>query len=244
LRAGFALRLHRFEPRCEGQDYKIRFGTSGKSAGRPDGKNGATSIGKKSFLNYLKTRADIWEWLAYVKLRGVAGEIESLPEIEFAARRTVHDNALQTDSEQLKAETMRVRGRLAQEKSKGKGTDIKFDEGGLLDVYFAMRFLQLRDNIPDDAENRSTQFMLKKLYESSSLTAENFAAFSEGHYFLTLLDHNLRLTIGRSNSLPLANRAILETVARRMKLDSIEDLSQKLTVHRLEIRAAFEKVFE
>ena len=43
---------------------------------RPDGKNGATSIGVNAFLNYLQTRAAIWEWLAYVKIRGVAGDYE------------------------------------------------------------------------------------------------------------------------------------------------------------------------
>jgi glutamine synthetase adenylyltransferase len=42
---------------------------------RPDGKNGATSISKNAFLNYLETRAAMWEWLAYVKLRGVAGDL-------------------------------------------------------------------------------------------------------------------------------------------------------------------------
>ena len=42
---------------------------------RPDGKNGATSSGKTAFLNYLKTRAAIWEWLALVKLRAVGGDL-------------------------------------------------------------------------------------------------------------------------------------------------------------------------
>ena len=211
---------------------------------RPDGKNGATSIGKNAFFNYSETRAAIWEWLAYVKLRGVAGDMNPALDIENKTRKIIHEKALQTDEAELKSETLRVRERLAQEKSKGKGTDIKFDEGGLLDIYFAMRFLQLRDNVQDDEENRSTQAMLKKLFERNSLTEENFIAFSNGHNFLTLLDHNLRLTIGRSNSLPVANKAILETVARRMNLESIEDLSEKLALHRLEIRAAFERIFE
>ena len=40
---------------------------------RPDGKNGATSIGKLAFCAYMKERAAIWEWLAHVKLRAVGG---------------------------------------------------------------------------------------------------------------------------------------------------------------------------
>ncbi|MGI9034585.1 MAG: hypothetical protein ACR2GD_00975 [Pyrinomonadaceae bacterium] len=211
---------------------------------RPDGKNGASSIGKNAFLEYLQTRSAIWEWLAYVKLRGVAGEMNLALKVESQARKVVHKNALKIDASDLKSETKRVRERLAQEKTTGKTGDIKFDAGGLLDIYFAMRFLQLRDNVPDDAENRSTQFMLGKLYENKSLAEKNFFALSEGHRFLTLLDHNLRLTVGRSNSLPLANKAILQIVAARMNLESVEDLMEKLALHRIEIHTAFENVLE
>ena len=40
---------------------------------RPYGKNGAPAISQTAFLDYLQNKAAIWEWLAYVKIRGVAG---------------------------------------------------------------------------------------------------------------------------------------------------------------------------
>jgi len=218
---------------------------------RPDGKNGATSIGKTAFLNYLETRAAIWEWLAYVKLRGAAGDLNLAKETEFAARKIIHRNAQKLKREDsgfktLTEETRRVRERLEAEKSggkKGKEIDIKFGAGGMLDVYFAVRFLQLRDDIPDDAENRSTVFTLEKLHETESLSEEDFQNFSVGYEFLTELDHNLRLTVGRSSRLPLANQKALQIIGGRMKLDSIKELLENLTVHRLNIRASFENVF-
>jgi [glutamine synthetase] adenylyltransferase / [glutamine synthetase]-adenylyl-L-tyrosine phosphorylase len=210
---------------------------------RPDGKNGATTIGKTAFLNYLETRSAIWEWLAYVKLRGVTGD--PALEIEEAARKIVHRNALKIDLADLKNETLRVRERLEKEKTRGdKNLNIKYAAGGLLDVYFTMRFLQLRDNLQDDARNRSTQFMLKKLYENKSLSEENFNALSEGHEFLNRLDHNLRLTVGRSNTLPAADKAALQTISARMNLVSISDLFEKLSLHRLEIRSAYENILD
>ena len=211
---------------------------------RPDGKNGATSIGKTAFFNYLETRAAVWEWLAYVKLRGVAGALDLAAEVEINARRIIHQNALKTHKDELKNQTRRVRARLAAEKSRGKNSDIKFDAGGLLDIYFAMRYLQLRDNIPDEGENRSTQFMLEKLYADKSLTRENFVALSKGHAFLNLLDHNLRLTGGRSNILPLANKTALQIIATRMNLESAQDLHEQLALHRIEIHSAFENILE
>jgi len=218
---------------------------------RPDGKNGATSISKTAFLNYLETRAAMWEWLAYVKLRGAAGDLVLAKETETEARKIIHENAqkLKTRDSQLETlieESRRIRERLETEKSgarKSKEIDIKFGAGGMLDVYFAVRFLQLRDNIPDDANNRSTDFMLKKLHENKSLSQEDFRNFSDGYEFLTELDHHLRLTVGRSSKIPLANQTALQVIAKRMNLNSVNDLFEQLTVHRLNIRSSFENIF-
>jgi glutamate-ammonia-ligase adenylyltransferase len=212
---------------------------------RPDGKNGATVLGKNAFFSYLETRAAIWEWLAYVKLRAVGGDSDSASESEEKARRIIHRNALNADRNDLKTETAHVRERLEKEKTRGEREfNIKFGAGGMLDVYFAMRFLQLRDNLPDDDENRSTRATLRRLRENGSLAENDFQVFDGGYDFLSCLDHNLRLTVGRTNRLPLANPAAMQTIVERMKLASANDLLEKLTFHRLEIRNAFENVLK
>nr|HQU85127.1 DUF294 nucleotidyltransferase-like domain-containing protein [Pyrinomonadaceae bacterium] len=184
----------------EGQIYRVDLRL------RPYGKNGTTSIGKRAFLNYLQYNAAIWEWLAYVKIRSVAGDFGLGDYVEKEARKIIHQNA-QTDEikqdnfKNLKEESRRIRERLWEEKSasqRGKEIDIKFGEGGMLDVYFAMRFLQLRDNLPDETENRSTISMIEKLFETKSLSREDFENLKNGYDFLSKLDHQLRLTIGRS----------------------------------------------
>lgn len=200
---------------------------------RPDGKNGTTSMPKSSFLSYLQTRAAVWELLAYVKIRGVLGGIET----ENQARQIIHAKAQNLDLHELKTETWRMRERLEQEKS--AKLDIKFGTGGMLDVYFAMRFLQLCDNIPDDIENRSTRLMLKKLYEFGSLDKANFQSFYDGYDFLSQLDHVLRLTVGRSNSLPTSN---LDLIAKRLNLSNGQNLIEQLTIHRLNIRETYERI--
>ena len=212
---------------------------------RPDGKNGATVLGKNAFFNYLETRAAIWEWLAYVKLRAVGGNSDLASEIENKARLIIHRNAMKAGAGDLKTETAHVRERLEKERTRSaKEFNIKFGAGGMLDVYFAMRFLQLRDGVPDDAENRSTRAMLRRLYENGSLAEGDFLAFDDGYGFLTRLDHNLRLTVGRTNRLPLANQAAMQTIFARMALDSTNDLLEKLTFHSLAIRSAFENVLK
>ena len=177
----------------------------------------------------------------------MAGDLDVAISTEQKARKTIHENALKADVKELQEETWRVRKRLEEAKSatrKSKEIDIKFGAGGMLDVYFAMRFLQLRDNIPDDVAHRSTVFMLDKLYEKDSLNKTDFQNFSRGYQFLSELDHNLRLVVGRSTRLPMSNQTALQTIVNRMKLNSTKDLLEQLTFHRLNIRASFENIVE
>src|SRR5205085_3349250 len=128
---------------------------------RPDGRNGALASSSQAFTSYLRERADIWEWLAYVKLRAVAGDLEFGRDVERRAREAVHEAARASDGARLRAETRRVRERLERERAghgaaraanretsavgpAARATDIKYGPGGMLDVYFAVRYLQLR----------------------------------------------------------------------------------------------------
>lgn len=207
---------------------------------RPDGKNGATCSSKSAFLSYFQNRSAMWEWLAYVKIRGVAGDVNLAIETEAEIRKILHQKAQNADIEDFRVETARMRERLEKEKSDNrsrKEINIKHGEGGMLDVYFAMRFLQLRDNVPDELENRTTLFMLKKLHEKGSLNDENFQMFYDGYEFLSRLDHALRLTFGRSAVLP--NN--WEIISQRLKL---KNLLEVLNLHRLNIRTAYESVLQ
>lgn len=216
---------------------------------RPYGKNGTSSISKRAFLDYLATKAAMWEWLAYVKIRGVAGDMKLACETENEVRRIIHRNANESrkaDSElaDLRNETRRVRLQLEKKAGtlKGREIDIKFGEGGMLDIYFLMRFLQLRDDVPDDAENRSSDFMLNKLLEKGSISDHDYHRLMDAYEFLSNLDHNLRLTIGRSTRVPLANRSALEIISQRLGVVSTTDLLEKLTFHRINIRTAFDNI--
>lgn len=209
---------------------------------RPDGKNGSSSTGRRAFIAYLEQRAAVWEWLAYVKLRGVLGE--DATEVEAEARNAIHARAARCDPATLRSETVRVREslRLARSPRGGRQIDIKFGEGGLLDVYFAIRYLQLRDAVPDADPDRSTGFTLRRLRESRSLGEEEFTELSNGYAFLTRIDHEIRLTVGRSTFLPLANRQAMRTIASRMGFAEARDLTSELALHRLAVRRAYDSV--
>jgi len=212
---------------------------------RPDGKNGPLVGSSEGFLDYVRNRAAMWEWLAYVKLRAVAGDLELGKMIETHARHAVHEKAREVDQEQLKQETRRVRERLEREKGRQgrqEGVDIKYAAGGMLDVYFAARYLQLRDDVRDEGEDRSTRSTLDRLEATGSLTPEDYTALSEGYELLRAVDHSLRLIAGKSTRLPPAGHAVLRDVTKNLGFASTSSLSETLADRMKAIREAYDRI--
>ena len=212
---------------------------------RPHGKNGPLVTSSEGFLDYLKQESAPWEWLAYVKLRAVGGDQELGKMIETHARHRIHENALRINQNELKLETKRVRDRLEKEKgsrSRRAGIDIKYGPGGMLDVYFATRYLQLRDEVLDSGEDRSTAFTLERLREEGSLSEDDFSTMSTGYSLLRSIDHNLRLIVGRSTRLPDPNHVTTRDIARRMGFGSVAELQRTLIEQMEAIRDAYNRI--
>jgi len=211
---------------------------------RPDGQKGPLATGSEAFINYLQRRAEIWEWLAYVKLRAVAGDLEFGQTIESMMRRLIHERARHVDRKSLRLETLRVRDRLEKERATrpGGGLNIKHGRGGMLDVYFATRYLQLRDNVQDDGENRGTLRGLRRLRDAGSIEDAVFSDLEQGYSFLRSLDHQARLIAGRSATLPLPQQPAFNDIARRVGLENGDKLATELRTHMDRIRRAYNRI--
>src|SRR6266536_220667 len=214
---------------------------------RPDGKNGPLVVSTDRFIEYLRERSAIWEWLAYVKLRAIAGDLELGRRLETHARHLIHENAQRIDPEDLKRETRRVRDRLEQEKSqRGRhgGIDIKYGAGGMLDVYFASRYLQLREDVPDQGDDRSTPATLERLESVGALTPGDAAALSDGYALLRSVDHHMRLLVGRSARLPATDHPAARDIAVKLGFLSATQLNETLLERMQEIRGVYERILE
>jgi glutamate-ammonia-ligase adenylyltransferase len=211
---------------------------------RPDGQKGPLVAGSEGFITYVRKRASLWEWLAYVKLRTIAGNLEFGRAIEAEARELIHDLAHKTDRAQLCAETRRVRDRLEKEKASGRdaGLDIKYGAGGMLDVYFAVRYLQLRDNVQDDYTDRTTLATLRRLRTAGSLDEAEFLALDEGYRLLRSVDHQSRLIVGRSARLRSPEHPTFRDIARRLGYDVADELMKELTARMTGIRSVYNRI--
>jgi len=214
---------------------------------RPHGKNGPLVTSAEGFLDYLKEQSAPWEWLAYAKLRSVGGDQELGKMVETHARHRIHANASRLDPKELKDVTRHVRERLEKEKGgRGRkpGTDIKYGPGGMLDVYFASRYLQLRDEVLDEGDDRSTAFTLESLREEGSLSEDDFVVLSSGYSLLRSIDHNLRLIMHRSTRLPDPNHVAAKDVATRAGFSSVSEMQQTLTEQMRAIRETYNRILD
>jgi glutamate-ammonia-ligase adenylyltransferase len=211
---------------------------------RPDGQKGLLVTGSAAFISYLQKRADLWEWLAYVKLRAVAGDLEFGRTIEVAARKSIHELAHNINRDRLSAETRSVRDRLEKEKAGRRGADlnIKYGAGGMLDVYFAARYLQLRDCVQDDIDDRTTTATLGRLRANGSLNEADFLDLAEGYALLREVDHQLRLIVRRSARLPAPEHPAFRDIARRLGYDAAAELTRELKLRMGRIRSAYDRI--
>ena len=226
---------------------------------RPNGKNGPLVTSSEGFLDYVRQRSVIWEWLAYVKLRTVAGDLELGKMIETHARHALHEKARATDANELREETRRVRERLEREKSRSSGhngretsrstlrngrhsIDIKYAAGGMLDVYFATRYLQLRDDVPDESEDRSTLATLERLEANGSLDNNDYESLSRGYELLRAVDHQLRLIVGKVAAVPGVEYPAFQEIAERLGFESPARLNETLRETMSSIRLAYDRI--
>jgi glutamate-ammonia-ligase adenylyltransferase len=218
---------------------------------RPNGKNGPLVTSSEGFLDYVKQHSAIWEWLAYVKLRAVAGDLELGKMIETHARHAIHEKARANDPDELKQETRRVRERLEWEKGRGlgrngrggrHGIDIKYSAGGMLDVYFAARYLQLRDDVADEGEDRSTLATLARLEANGSLETRDYEALSQGYDLLRSVDHHLRLIVGKVAALPTIDYPAFREIARKLDFATPAQLGETLRERMQAIREAYDRI--
>jgi glutamate-ammonia-ligase adenylyltransferase len=212
---------------------------------RPDGKNGPMSCSSKSIIDYFRNRAAIWEWLAYLKVRCSGGSIAMGTETERTLRGVILEMAANESREDLAVETFRIRERLFEERCRNLdvGTiDIKYGRGGLLDIYFASRYLQLAHCIDEVDDDRSTARMLGHMSTLLPQMAAELATILSAYETLSRLDHALRLSQGRSTRLSLSNGHFSRLIKENFPTFPIGEIREQLPELMASVRSAFERI--
>jgi glutamate-ammonia-ligase adenylyltransferase len=207
---------------------------------RPEGKSGPVALGLGGLLTYITDRASAWEHSAYLKAREVAGNLQ----FGARAREVICDASFDAASrnESLAEDLRDIRERLAKEKARGRRPNIKWGRGGMTDVYFVTRYLQLRDQIYFPPE-RGTTALIAHLGECGSLDREAAAVLFEGYTFLRRLDHWMRLLLDRPGPMLPPSSIALGDISRALGLSSPQEFDTAFAHHTAAIRDVYEGVF-
>ncbi len=208
---------------------------------RPGGSASPLAQSRSAFCDYLRTKAATWERLAYLKAFPVVGDSDFGRSVHEELQALILHHAPKAP-EMLALEVREMRDRIEREKARPTSLrDFKFGKGGMMDVYFATRYLQLKHRIPEP-EERGTIPLIAHLYECGVLTPTQYERLGAGYTFLRQLDHALRVMRGRSlHALP-THRAMLEEVAKWLGFPSPEDLEREHAEQRQRIRSAYEEI--
>ena len=173
----------------------------------------------ESFLDYHRKEAQIWERQALTKSRVVLGDEALAGQLHDVIRHTVYGSSIDDEGRQeIRRLRMRMEHELAREKD--GSFNIKTGRGGMVDVEFAVQYLQLREGCKNsELRTPSTVIALKELGTLGLLPEGNAQTLLAGYKFLRKLENRLRIIHDYSVNDLSGSRIYLNKLALRLGYD-------------------------
>lgn len=200
---------------------------------RPDGRRGPLTVSAQRYVTYYRDEAEAWERLALVKARFIAGDAAFAETLGRSIQEIVWDRPF-TAADLDRVEDLRAR--LA---AQHKPEDIKHGVGGIAELEFAVRLLQLAHAEQSPALRRGdVAGAIDTLESTGHLSADDAAALRQGYSLFRRVENRLRLREGRSLSTLPANPEEVAQLGERLGIGS---LPSALSAARKEIHALYER---
>ncbi len=210
---------------------------------RPDGREGMLVQTESKYVDYFSTRAEAWEGIAYMKARGVAGDVERATAFLSELQRV--DWRRYGQSGRSKQDLYQMRMRLQREQ--GAVSPLKAGEGSYYDADFILMYLRLKGagmffktlNTPERID------VVEKMGHLERADAEFLL---QATTFVRALDHGLRIVAGRAEEKFPGSHREEEMLADLMQRWTGEyrtpsALRAELTALQGKMRRLFESVF-
>jgi glutamate-ammonia-ligase adenylyltransferase len=206
---------------------------------RPNGREGDLVQSESAYKSYFERSAEAWEGIAYMKARGVAGDLR---------RATNFLHELQQVDWRRYGQGMRSREELAAmrarlEREQGARNPLKAGPGGYYDIDFALMYLRLR-GAGIFYKVLNTPERIDVIEAMGHLDRTDAEFLREAATFYRAIDHGQRVATGHAEgSLPLASEQ-LDALAALVKRWTPPHLHEKpLDVTLAEIRTRTRQYF-
>jgi len=186
---------------------------------RPSGNAGPLVTSLDSFLEYHRKEAQIWERQALTKARVVLGDPVLAEQLHEVIRHTIYGDTIDDEG---RAEIHRLRMRMENELAREKegSYNIKTGRGGMVDVEFAVQYLQLRHGCRyPELRTTNTVAALKEISGLGLLPEGDAETLLGGYKFLRKLENRLRIIHDYSVNDLTGPRNYMDKLARRLGYD-------------------------
>lgn len=180
---------------------------------RPSGSQGLLVVSLDAFERYHQEQGQAWERQALIKARACAGDVELGRKVTAVAARVAYERG-SPDAETIHHLRMRMEKELAKEGP--RRYDVKLGMGGLVDVEFAVQWLQMKHGADPRVRTSDTESAIGALEVCGYLDTSLAAVLREGYALLRRIEQALRIVHGTSASLIEEGAPGLPALARRM----------------------------
>ena len=209
---------------------------------RPEGKDGALVRTLDSYLQYYHRWAENWEFMALLKARPIAGDVELGQRFVDAVAPLVWNAG---DRDDFVVGVQRMRKRVIDHIPRDEvDRELKLGPGGLRDVEFPVQLLQIvHGQVDEHLRVRSTLDAITALTAEGHIGRDDAAQFANDYRFLRLLEHRVQLRHLKRTHLVPDDPAALRALARGSRIESVEVLQRELAEVRRRVRQLHEKLF-
>jgi glutamate-ammonia-ligase adenylyltransferase len=177
---------------------------------RPSGEAGPVAVALKAFAIYQAESAWTWEHMALTRARPVAGPDGLTEAIKGIIRQTL---AARRDPAKLLADVAEMRARIAEQHPPRNRWHLKYADGGLVDIEFAVQYLLLREAHGDPGLlTTETAVAIDRLAAKGHIAAEAAADLGRALRLAWRVQGLVRLTTQDAfdpDRAPLAIKALL-----------------------------------
>jgi glutamate-ammonia-ligase adenylyltransferase len=210
---------------------------------RPNGREGMLVQTESAYKEYFANKAEAWEGIAYMKARGVAGDLERATSFLTALQQV--DWRRYGQSGRSKRDLRQMRSRL--EREQGSINPLKAGSGGYYDADFILMYLRLK-GAGLFFKSLNTPERIDIVEKMGHLDRQDAEFLLKAATFYRALDHALRLVFGHpKESVPSspAERDMLSELTQRWTDRGPEPPSLEAELHalQLQMRRLFDRIF-
>jgi glutamate-ammonia-ligase adenylyltransferase len=196
---------------------------------RPSGTHGLLVVSLGAFARYQQQHAEAWERQALIKARACAGDLDLGARVIEIAQTAAYERGAPSP-EDLHRMRKRMETELAHERRPPVRSaagdvdedpqparyDLKVGRGGLVDVEFAVQWLQMRHGRDARIRTTETEVALNALETCGYVDLASARTLRDGWHFLRALERRLRIAHGTAATLLEQGAPGLPVLARRM----------------------------